>query len=97
MEEDSRKRVIFSYVSWESYLTTDKEAARRACSQNIETTFKLFGNLVLKASPSAIFGWRECVIHAESDHSTAISAMSAYRWPVVNDCERTDHYAALRW
>jgi hypothetical protein len=54
----------------------DSQRDAMACSQDIETALKLSGNLVLKASPSDIFGWRECVVHAESDRATAISARS---------------------
>jgi hypothetical protein len=68
-----------------------------ACSQNTETTRKLFVNWVLKALPSDNLGRREGKSRAESDAATTLSAMVAYGRRVLDDCERTDHYAALRW
>ena len=67
------------------------------CSQKTKTVLKPSGHRVLKALPSDILGRREGKSRAESDAAMTIAVIGAYGRRVVDDDERVDYYAALRW
>ena len=68
-----------------------------ATSLLYKTALKRFGHRDLKALLSDILGRREGKSRAESDPAMTIAVIGAHGRRGVDDDERMDHYAALRW